>query len=532
MDHGVRFISLHDNIDTAESELGVDDAHCRTAARDGRADRAERVRTKADYTFVRGGMVMKVKYGYRKLSKEEAAGGKFGPAGLRIAKVDECTPVIREMRRRVMRGDSYILVAEWLGGETVPVGPYVTGGRWTARLVEDLLSDPILSGRKRFRTNVHRLVYGTGKHRCEPNPAGPDVREYPELAHLTIDEHSSLLAVIAARQIASKRVQKSGRESPMWNKPRGQSRWPGQHATCGICGGLMYQCGKFLRCRNTLPVSSRSCWNHVQVDIATVRAKVVGWVMGVLNRHPGFRDKLVDAAWDEFERRQKRGLRTRDALDQTIQEFEGQGARLAKAIATGGDMEALVAELAKVEAALTKVRRQQAKQQDPSGAGASFSSRDDVAGRLDDAMARLLVDSREVAELLRRLLPGFVIQPVQAYDCPQVRPCAKLTLRLDAWGDGAGPGLDETTTLDLFDPPVHIAHLAACVAAYRAGPRTTYKGVAEQLGIGHMTVKCAVSYHRLMEQVGATDPYREIYDKPERASRWKERPPSEVRRSA
>lgn len=103
VDAGVRVICPGDNLDTADENwevmLGA------TTLRHGLfiPDLRRRIRRTATHTFRKGGMVMQVRYGYRKLSDEEAASGQFGSQGLRIAKVPECTPIIREMRERAMR---------------------------------------------------------------------------------------------------------------------------------------------------------------------------------------------------------------------------------------------------------------------------------------------------------------------------------------------------------------------------------------------------------------------------------------------
>src|SRR5438105_2968273 len=95
-------------------------------------------------------------------------------------------------------------------------GPYVVSGRWSGRLVKHMLSDLILSGQRTFLNNLHQLVYATGKHRPRPNPDGPEMKVYLELAHITAAEHDVVLAGIKAREEESGKVQKSGKNSPLW----------------------------------------------------------------------------------------------------------------------------------------------------------------------------------------------------------------------------------------------------------------------------------------------------------------------------
>src|SRR5579863_2695829 len=108
VDNETRLISVGDGLDTADENwevlLGA------AALRHGLhiPDTRRRVRRTATHSFHCGGMTMKIKFGYRKLTKEEAASGQFGPKGLRVAKIAECTPIIREMRRRIMCGATYV----------------------------------------------------------------------------------------------------------------------------------------------------------------------------------------------------------------------------------------------------------------------------------------------------------------------------------------------------------------------------------------------------------------------------------------
>ena len=70
-------------------------------------------------------MVQKIRYGYRRLSADEAALPSSVPRIFRIARRPECTPIIREMMDRIMRGDPYASVADWLDAEGIEPGPYV-----------------------------------------------------------------------------------------------------------------------------------------------------------------------------------------------------------------------------------------------------------------------------------------------------------------------------------------------------------------------------------------------------------------------
>lgn len=520
VDMGCRVLAPGDNLDTADDNWEV--TLGAAALRHGLhiPDTRRRVRRTAVHSFHRGGMVTKIRFGYRKLSKEEADSGQFGPKGLRLAKLPEWTPTIQEMRQRVLRDESYAAIADWLIDERVPTGLYVKGGRWTDKLVIALLRDPILSGSRTFRDTIYEPIFKTGKHRRRKNDQ-PEQETYPELAHLSPEEQEELIDCMDQRK--GTKGARRGRDHPLYQRPRSRSMWPGQHARCAICGGLMYRYGQFLRCAHSLPAGGRSCWHHVQVEIAQVYAKILPWILDVLDQLPRFREVMVYAAWQEWQRRQHRNDYSLETVDRRVADLEQQKRNLAKAIGLGGKMDVLVDELKGVQQALKGVLQE--KQQlitDTEDTG-KFRSQEDVAAALDQALMHLAETSLDFADVLRRLLPVFTIQPVQALDCPQVRPRAQLTLSLTAWSAGTEAPSPVSVTLDLFDPPVHIKHLAACVQAKEANPKASLRTLAGMLGLNYMTVKRALNYARRMTEAGLANPYRELHERPQNASRWKKR---------
>jgi hypothetical protein len=146
------------------------------------------------------------------------------------------------MRRRILAGQSAEAVADWLIAEGVPPPPDAKS--WSGRLVIDLLTDPILSGCRQLRKEISKLIYKTGKHRAEPNPGMPEIKDCPSLVHMTVEEQTEMIECLAARNPGG---QKSSAESPLWNVPRSRSRWPGQAVRCSACNGPMYRYGKLLK---------------------------------------------------------------------------------------------------------------------------------------------------------------------------------------------------------------------------------------------------------------------------------------------
>jgi site-specific DNA recombinase len=524
VDLGTRVICIGDNLDTADEnwEISLGAAALRHGLHI--PDTRRRVRRTATHSFHRGGMVLKVRYGYRKLTREEAASGQFGPKDLRIAKRPECTPVIREMMERVMRGDHYAAIAEWLNAEGIEPGCYVVSRHWTARLVVTLLEAPILSGTRTFREMISRPVFRTGRHKSSKN-AEPETECCPELAHLGREEHEILRQEMARRTVEFTAKRTCGQKR--LGVPRSRSIWPGQAATCAVCGSTVYYAGSYLKCSNALVQLGRRCWNHVQVPAQLTRQLVVSGLMEYLNTMPPVRLAMVESVRTLLEQTSGGIRRRRRDWDRDIAALERQSANLATAIAEGGQLQVLLEKLRGVEDALQQARAGQLAEQQRSAESGDLPTKQQIDERLPELLLRLAGSSFEFADLMRRIFPLFVIQPVQALDTPLVRPRAKLTFRpgsLVSNGTANGADVaDAEVTIDLFEPPIHILHMSRCLAAKAENPRLSLKRIATQLGINYMTVKRALDYARRMQAAGVTDPYRELIERPEIASRWRPR---------
>jgi hypothetical protein len=539
IDAETRVITFGDHFDTAdpdwEMKMGI------AAIQHGMTipDTRRRVKSKARDQFHKGRMVQKVRYGHRKLTAEEAMAGP-GPAGLRLALRPECTPYIREMRRRVLDGEPYTMVADWLVAEEVEPGPYVEGG-WTGKLVADLLRDPILSGTRTFGDWLSTTFLTNGKPRRRKNPESPELEHYAELEHMTPAEQAELVAFMDAR--AEPNRDAVGSEHPLYNKPRDRALWPAQHPRCGACGERMYRYeADDLKCKGCFvakppegagPSPGPRCWSHLQVDCREIRRRVLGRLVAHCEGVPGFREALVEAAWAELEAQAKRAGRSGRSDEEEIVELLKRSKLMAKAIGKGGEMDALLEELAEVNGQLEAARGRQAARQ-AGATGPRLGSRIEVAKELEAALSVLAATSYDFAVLMRRVIPVFTIVPVQALDSGLVRARGKLVLRLAALieeGPGSA-GLEDVTaaregdvalTIDLFEPPAHVRAIGACLEERRLNPRLSLAKIEARTGIGRMTVKRALAYAKLMEAEGLTNPYRELSARPESASRWRHR---------
>jgi DNA invertase Pin-like site-specific DNA recombinase len=522
VDAGVRVLCLADSLDTASEnwELMLGAAGLRHGL--VVSDTRRRVRRTATHSFHGGGMVMRVRFGYKRLSKDESLSGEFGPKGLRIAKDPNCTPVIRQMREMILDGKSLAYVADWLDRQAIRPGPYVKTRGWTPKLVGDYLRAPILHGERTFRQVVYQPILRTGKHRRERN-LNPERACYAELAHITAEEHVELIQALQTR--TEQRRRRRGRDHPRYRVPRSKAVWPAQQLTCQICGGLMYSFDRGqLKCSNTLLRGDRQCWNRVQVHAALVRRGALHCLWDTLQQCSIARESFLAASWKLIQQQMSNTQSINDA-EQQQRALEQQADRLAKAIADGGEMAALVKRLKEVQASLAAAgNRRSALELQVSRDTAGIDRKEfyrDPLGTLLNFCGR----SYEFAELVTKYITRATVAPVQDLMHGQVRPRIKLTIRIASTatnGDQHGDSVCHAV-FDAFDKPQHIVHLGRLREIKEADPCVTHAQIAASLGIKKDAVKRLVRYSKLMEGQAVTEPYRELMEKPARASRWRKR---------
>ena len=277
------------------------------------------------------------------------------------------------MMQRVLRGESYAAIADWLNTEGVEPGPYVRSRHWRARLVVTLLDSPILSGTRIFREMICSPVFRTGRHKSSKN-AEPETEQCPSLAHLAPEEHQALRQEIARRR--AELMANTKRKPTRQGVPRSRSIWPGQSATCAICGGMLYYSGTHLRCSNALQRHGPGCWNHVQMPAQLARERVVSWLVEYLDGKPALRNAIVESVWTLVEQGAGGPRRQQRDLAREITLLERQSANLATAIAEGGQLPTLIGKLRAVENTLQKAREsQQAERKQPAESDGSLSKK-------------------------------------------------------------------------------------------------------------------------------------------------------------
>lgn len=503
VDAETRVIAIGDNLDTADPNWetmlgtaslthGLHVPHTR-----------QRVRRTADHAFKQGGMVLKIKFGYRKLTEAEAASGEFGPIGLRIALDPEATPIIQELRGRLLAGADYKTLAEWLNDRQVPPGPYVTSGRWSGRVVRDLLRDPILHGRREFRRVTMNTVHATGKRRARVNE-NPETEVRPELAHMTVAEQAEMWKVMDARV---KRAQKKGRKNPLYGLPRHRSIWPAKHICCGICGAVMERTwDDQLKCSNAFAPEGERCWNHVQVRAEIIRQKLLPQLLSHLRADSEFYQKMVDAGWAAYSTLSRKVRSRFQGIHHQLAQLEREEGNLAKAVRLGGELPALVKDLEKLEKQREELEKQLSKATKKADAFLA-GSRAEFEDNFEEAVLTTARSCHAFTDFMKDHVSQLVVCPVQTRDNTQVYPRVKMTLVLPAEDGSSGEAATELLLVaDCFEPSQHVQLLDECRAAMQIHPTWGCRRIGKVIDKPYMTVKRSLRYLKKMEEAGAVDP--------------------------
>jgi Resolvase, N terminal domain len=519
VDAGVRVICIADNLDTADDNWFV--ALTIATVRHGLhiPDTRRRIKRKSTTAFEQGGEVCKVRFAYARVSREDAAAGTYGPKGLRVRRLSEWTWVFLEIKRRFHEGQKPFEVVAWMNAQGIPTGLYATSKRWTIKLLRSILEHPGLHGTRQFAREISVLVFDTGAFRREAN-AEPKSQYVPELAHMTREEQEEMLAAVGWK-INWGGIKPPAPPHQRKGIPRGHSLWPGQAVLCSACGAMLFVFGKYLKCRNALRASGQTCWNHVLVPVAPIRKFIVELLVKHFHSSSAFREVLLPAVKEQLQQHQQQHESSRGRLSAEIAILKKKEQNLRQSIGiaeelTGEQLQSLVVDLASVTKELT-LKVQQAQAADTLSEPPSETTDDQIAERLEDVLTFLVGSSFEMAETIRRLIPKCVIVPIQAWDGGQVYPRVKLYVR----GNMEDFEQLDEIVVDLFEPPVYIQHLAAAVKLRSQQPRPTLKQIGKALGTSYMTIKRSLHYAKVMEELGVSEPFRELHSKPENAARWR-----------
>ena len=357
----------------------------------------------------------------------------------------------------------------------------------------------------------------TGQRRSEKNPDGPNFYPCPHLAHINPAEFDATNAILDQRNQHFRRKPIDGKD-PRHQVPRKRTRFPGQSARCWYCGQPYVWGGNgitgSLMCNGP---REWHCWNSIGVDGTIACERIIGAITSEIYQLDGFDQQFLELLQSEGT----------DAHPEEWERLRQDEARVAREM---GNLTAAIAEYGPSSAFRDKLLELQAAERDNGAKRWQIEQRRqplqlpgsiaELRALFEQELRNLSLDSFDLGNLLRRLVPEFHVYLVRRFDGGHLLPRAKV--KLDLAGivpdlthlPGATELMTRTVTLDLFEPTQteRIREEAMLLQAQGLGQREISRKIAE-----HPTqtaVYNALKLGRKMQELGLQSPYVTIFEPP------------------
>ncbi len=514
LDHGVRLIAINDRIDTSV-ENWQDSAFLATWHHErSNRDTSSRIKRSLNSRFDRGELIQSLPYGYLKPANAKTDSD--------IEKDPAAEPVLKEIFRRLEGGANYSEIADWLKEAKVPPGPNCRSDIWKCKMVSRLVHNPILKGVRVRNRMVTKRVNKTGRHRSvKGTPDQLRKRECPHLAFFDPAYYDHIIRQLDERNAMFVRA-KPGAVDSRKGTPRKQTRWPGQHARCGICGRLMYwtRDGKApaMICSGA---QDYRCWNSQIIPGDRYMSKLVTAILASFQTLPGFDPVILRQVQ---ERIQSAGNERGSHIEATEQQLNAVTRKLRSivdAVETQSGSRSLLERLGQLESEQSELEYKLQQLRKRPATNIIVPSQEELLSTTTSLFERVATEDQEAGRLLRQLIPDFFVVPCRTCDDGAIVSRAHLTLHLCSLlpAEARQPETDEILIrpliVDLFDPPQRIAFRERVLTLRESG--LTERAAADQLGITKTAAQHAMRLHRKMQEDGLTDPYLRLHEVPEKS---------------
>ena len=495
---GTRVVGIGDPVDTSKEGWEYAAVFSSLKNRAFCKDTARRIRRTLRNRFSNGGIVTCLQYGYIKPHP--------GASDEEVQKDPEAVAVYEQWISMLEDGATYAEVTRWLNEENVPTGEYCDEDEWTGAMVKRLTYNPIIKGeRHRNKKMVRRKQ--NGRPECVNAP--PEellIRKVPHLAFVEPERWDRLIRMLDER---NKKYQRSAerKNDPRADIPKRETRWPGQHLRCGVCG-RMYVHGGHGKKERMMCNGAReySCWNSMTVDAAEVANAVASDIRELVRSLPSF-----DEAWvAEYESQRLTMLKTQNSELKRVQ------AELAKEERSVENLIGALAELGSSPSVLEKIRSGESKVQllkdrvhqleKASSETISLPSLEEIIAVSDKSFEDVAIADQSFGRIMRSIVKEFFVLPYRLADGGHVQP--KIVYRACLASLVDHPDLELLQfdrVIDLTKKPRRLRYLDDVVEMVNSGAK--HAEIAEELGIFKTEVGYALRLHRQMLALGIDDPW-------------------------
>ena len=337
-DHETRLVAINDHIDTATDSWRLHSLFASFRHENYNKDTGDRIRRTQRNRFVENGDIKQAILGYTKPE------GVKSDVGVQIA------PWAKDMYDQwfslLEEGASYCEVAdwltEWLAERGIPLPPTVRSGTVNGAYIRNTTFNPVLKGVREHNRRMSKRVNATGRPKQIKAPSDKLLqRPCPHLAVVDAARYELLIAKLTEDNAESGRKDTGPRPS------KKDSRWPGRHIYCGICGRKYLWGGNgqkyYMICDG---VRRYQCWNSISLNgkvAAEVLSKIIFDEIAGL---PDFEWSINDLVREELNSQRGERADRLSVIDATIERLVREINNVTAAIASVGISDALATKLA------------------------------------------------------------------------------------------------------------------------------------------------------------------------------------------
>jgi site-specific DNA recombinase len=506
-DSDTRLIALNDSVDTARSDWQTNAFFSVVRHEQYNKDTAARIRRTQRNRFMHGGMTHYRIFGYT------------APPGAKLdqeIQIDlQLLPYALGMIERLEAGQSFQQVADWLNQNGVRPGPRARRQTWSHRLVSQWIYNTQIKGERQWNNRISVRVNKTGRRKKVKAPARELLtRQVPHWAIVDAERYDALVRMLKARNSRYGSAKRNGVD-PRLNRPRKRTRWPGQHATCGICGAPFVYGGhgrtEYLMCNGT---RGYNCWNGVTFHGELAAKNISAKVLAAIEQLPEFDQVLLETIEEEAAKFDTDRLSKINVVEKRIAETERQIANVSKAIAEGKQFTSLLAKLEELELSLAHDRDEWRTLTRVPAAITPIPSVAQIRKDAVLAMHDLAVCSQEFAALMRKLVSRVDMYPFIPCDGGHPVLRARVALDLRSFlpeklrGSGFTDSLRSDLIVDCFEPYKRYSILSDVTELKHKGQRL--RDIGQEIGQTFSLVQKASAIDEIMVRRGLKDPYIEI----------------------
>lgn len=504
-DVGTRVIAINDFLDTSEENWRQIAFFAVYKHSSFCSETSRRIRRSLRNRFMQGEIVQEFQYGYIKPHPKATDDQCY--------KDPEAEPIYETWISMLESGASYSEVARYLNEMRVSVAPPNRKKRkgrrekWDGAMVRRLTHNPLLKGERRRNTKITDRKNKTGRPKSINAP--PEellIRKVPHLAFVEEERYDRLIRQLSER---NKKYQRSEerKNDPRADIPKRQTRWPGQHIRCGVCGRPFFH-GGHGKTGRMMCSGARDyvCWNAMTVDAVQVADAVAGELLELVHGLPSFDEKW--AAEYESQRSQLQVSQNAKliGLEKDLADEQRALEHFVEALRNLGSSSAILEGIKSCETRIGLLQDDIHRLENTSSQHRTLPSLEEISAVADESFKNLAVECQEFGRLMKSVITEFFVLPYQLADGGHIQPRITFCVCLSALVEQTDLELLQFDRIvDLAKKPKRLIFLNDIVRLVNAGHK--HNDVGEQLGIFKTEVSNGMRLHRRMKELGVTDPW-------------------------